>query len=94
VWRGRPANLTGADDPGHGGDLARGAAFLLIDPADIAAVAVRALTEDSHHGKEYLLTGGEALTVADQVQILAAALGRDDWCARNAPVFSAGPGDC
>jgi uncharacterized protein YbjT (DUF2867 family) len=49
----------------------------VIDPADIAAVAARALTEDGHQGREYLLTGGEALTVAEQVRILAAAAGRD-----------------
>jgi uncharacterized protein YbjT (DUF2867 family) len=126
----------------------------LIDPADIAAVAVRALTEDGHNGREYLLTGSKALTVAEQVQILSAAIGRDievrpiateaeavrfryphgappaladalveglalmrsdtvgtlsdtvrqvlgrvprtfaDWCARNAPAFSADPGKC
>jgi uncharacterized protein YbjT (DUF2867 family) len=49
----------------------------LIDPADIAAVASRVLTEDDHDGREYLLTGGEALTVAEQVQIMVAASGRD-----------------
>ena len=49
----------------------------LIDPADIAAVAALALTEDGHEGAEYLLSGGEALTVAEQVQILAKATGRD-----------------
>ena len=49
----------------------------LIDPADIAAVAAVTLTEDGHEGREYLLTGGEACTVAEQVQVLAKALGRD-----------------
>jgi len=48
-----------------------------IDPADIAAVAAVTLTEDGHHGEEYLLTGGEAFTVAEQVEILAKAIGRD-----------------
>jgi uncharacterized protein YbjT (DUF2867 family) len=48
-----------------------------IDPADIAAVAAVTLTQDGHEGREYLLTGGEALTVAEQVQILAKATGRD-----------------
>jgi uncharacterized protein YbjT (DUF2867 family) len=47
-----------------------------IDPADIAAVAALILTEDGHEGKEYALTGDEALTVAEQVQILADTLGR------------------
>jgi uncharacterized protein YbjT (DUF2867 family) len=48
-----------------------------IDPADIAAVAALALTQEGHQGKEYVLTGDEPYTVADQVQILAKALGRD-----------------
>jgi len=48
-----------------------------IDPADIAAVAAVTLTDDGHEGQEYLLTGGEAFTVAEQVQILAKATGRD-----------------
>jgi uncharacterized protein YbjT (DUF2867 family) len=48
-----------------------------IDPADVAAVAALALTQNGHHGKEYVLTGDEAFTVAEQVQILAKAIGRD-----------------
>lgn len=48
-----------------------------IDPADIAAVAAVTLTEDGHEGREYLLTGGETVTVAEQVQILAEAIGRE-----------------
>jgi uncharacterized protein YbjT (DUF2867 family) len=48
-----------------------------IDPADVAAVAALALTQDGHQGKEYVLTGDEAFTVAEQVQILAKAIGRD-----------------
>jgi uncharacterized protein YbjT (DUF2867 family) len=47
-----------------------------IDPADIAAVAALVLTEDGHEGAEYALTGDEALTVTEQVRILAAAIGR------------------
>ncbi|KIQ65472.1 NmrA family transcriptional regulator [Kitasatospora griseola] len=50
--------------------------FAPIDPADIAAVAARVLTEDGHQGEEYVLTGDECLTVAEQVRILAGALGR------------------
>ncbi|GIF52113.1 uncharacterized protein YbjT (DUF2867 family) [Asanoa ferruginea] len=49
----------------------------LIDPADIAAVAAVTLTEEGHVGEEYLLTGGEPFTVAEQVEILAKAAGRD-----------------
>ena len=48
-----------------------------IDPADIAAVAAAALTQDGHQGKEYTLTGDEAFTVAEQVEILAGAIARD-----------------
>jgi uncharacterized protein YbjT (DUF2867 family) len=48
-----------------------------IDPADIAAVAARTLIERDHAGREYVLTGAETFTVADQVGILAAAIGRE-----------------
>jgi uncharacterized protein YbjT (DUF2867 family) len=51
--------------------------FAPIDPADIAAVATLALTEDGHLGQEYVITGEELFTVAEQVRILAAAAGRD-----------------
>lgn len=47
-----------------------------IDPVDIAAVAALALTEDGHTGQAYALTGEQALTTAEQVGILADALGR------------------
>ncbi len=47
-----------------------------VDPADIAAVAARALTEPGHEGKTYPLTGPELLSAVDQVEILGAALGR------------------
>jgi len=48
-----------------------------IDPADVAAVAALVLTREGHQGREYALTGGAALTVAEQVAILAAATGQD-----------------
>jgi (4-alkanoyl-5-oxo-2,5-dihydrofuran-3-yl)methyl phosphate reductase len=47
-----------------------------VHPRDIAAVAVRALTSDGHEGKAYALTGPEALTVSDQVNILSQVIGR------------------
>src|SRR3954454_23127715 len=50
--------------------------FAPIDPADIAAVAALTLTEREHEGAAYTLTGEELLTVAEQVQILGAAIGR------------------
>jgi uncharacterized protein YbjT (DUF2867 family) len=48
-----------------------------IDPADIAAVAALALTEDGHQDRAYTLTGEEAFTVAEMVAILSAATGLD-----------------
>ncbi|MFI9816806.1 NAD(P)H-binding protein [Saccharothrix variisporea] len=48
-----------------------------IDPADIAAVAVKALLEDGHEGKAYSLTGPEALLPEDRLHILGRVLGRD-----------------
>jgi uncharacterized protein YbjT (DUF2867 family) len=54
-----------------------GAANAPIDLADIAAVAARALLEDGHAGKEYLLTGPETLTRAEMVRHIGAALGRE-----------------
>jgi len=47
-----------------------------IDPADIAAVAARALTEPGHAGKSYELTGPELLSVADMAKSIGTALGR------------------
>ncbi|MGH3260460.1 MAG: NAD(P)H-binding protein, partial [Trebonia sp.] len=48
----------------------------VMDPEDIARVAVAALTEDGHVGKGYLLTGPQALTAREQVEIIAGAIGR------------------
>ncbi|MEU4344412.1 NAD(P)H-binding protein [Nocardia sp. NPDC023852] len=63
------------------GDVVRGAygkaATSPIHERDIAAVAVRALTEDGHAGRHYLLTGPEALTQYDKVRILGELTGRD-----------------
>jgi len=47
-----------------------------IDPRDIAAVAVKALTTPGHEGKAYTLTGPELLSTADQVAKVGAAIGR------------------
>jgi uncharacterized protein YbjT (DUF2867 family) len=48
----------------------------LVDPADVAHVAAVALTEDGHIGKGYFLTGPEALTSREQVEIIAEVSGR------------------
>ncbi len=49
---------------------------VLIHESDIAAIAVRALTEDGHAGRKYLLTGPEALSQVQQVRIIGEAIGR------------------
>jgi uncharacterized protein YbjT (DUF2867 family) len=46
------------------------------DERDLAAVAVRALCEDAHAGAEYVLTGPQSLTQAEQVHTIGRALGR------------------
>lgn len=64
------------------GDVVRwpygAAAWGPIHERDIAAVAVRALTEKGQgHGEaKYVLTGGQSLTQAEQVQTIGAAIGR------------------
>ena len=63
------------------GDVVRwpfgAAARSLIDERDIAAVAVRALTEDGHAGSRYVLSGPAVLTQAEQLAAIGHALGRD-----------------
>lgn len=48
----------------------------VIDPRDVAAVAVACLTTHGHHGRAYQLTGPEALTASQQAAKISAALGR------------------
>jgi uncharacterized protein YbjT (DUF2867 family) len=52
------------------------AATAPIHERDIAAVAVRALCEDGHRGREYVLTGPESLTQREQLAIIGHAIGR------------------
>jgi len=47
-----------------------------IDERDIGAVAARALCDDRHDGGDYVLTGPESLSQAEQVSIIGAAIGR------------------
>ena len=47
-----------------------------IDERDIAAVAVRALIEEGHVGRDYVVTGPESLSQADQVRAIGRAIGR------------------
>jgi uncharacterized protein YbjT (DUF2867 family) len=52
-------------------------AVATIDPADVAAVAARALVSADLEGCSLRLSGPEALRPADRVRILATALGRE-----------------
>ncbi|MEV1143490.1 NAD(P)H-binding protein [Micromonospora sp. NPDC049799] len=52
------------------------AARSLIHEADIAEVAVRALTGEGHAGRAYALTGAEAVTQAEQAHLIGEAIGR------------------
>jgi uncharacterized protein YbjT (DUF2867 family) len=46
------------------------------DERDLAAVAVCTLCEDGHAGAEYVVTGPQSLTQAEQVHIIGRAIGR------------------
>ncbi|MCK8521545.1 NAD(P)H-binding protein [Aquimarina sp. D1M17] len=48
-----------------------------VDANDIAEVAVKALTEDTHNGEIYELTGTEGLTFEEAVSIIAEATDRE-----------------
>lgn len=52
------------------------AATAPVHEHDVAAIALRALCEDGHDGKEYVLTGPESLTQREQVDIIGGAIGR------------------
>jgi len=47
-----------------------------VHERDIAAVAVRALCEERHHGRDYVLTGPESLTQREQLALIGDAIGR------------------
>ena len=49
----------------------------VVHEADIAAVALIALTEDGHAGKTYPITGPEALTPAERTRLIGRAIGRE-----------------
>jgi uncharacterized protein YbjT (DUF2867 family) len=47
-----------------------------IDPRDIASVAACALTQPSHSGKVYELTGPDLFTIGEMVQVISKVLGK------------------
>ncbi|WP_165035093.1 SDR family oxidoreductase [Candidatus Protofrankia californiensis] len=49
----------------------------LLDPADLAEVAVRALLDPGHEGRTYTLTGPEIITVREQVEVLREETGQE-----------------
>lgn len=51
-------------------------AIPVIDPLDVAEVALLALTDDHHRGKVYELSGSELLSSRQQVELLGEAVGR------------------
>jgi uncharacterized protein YbjT (DUF2867 family) len=48
-----------------------------IDERDVGAVIARVLADDHHGGADYVLTGPESLSQAEQVRILGTAVGRN-----------------
>ncbi len=58
--------------PNHFGSGTNG----VVDPRDIAEVAVEALMSDDHNGQTYTLTGPELLSLPDQVAHLSEVLAR------------------
>jgi uncharacterized protein YbjT (DUF2867 family) len=52
------------------------AATAPVHERDIAAVAVRALCDDAHHGMDYVLTGPQSLTQREQLAIIGDSIGR------------------
>jgi len=64
----------------RGGDVVRwcyaDAETAPVHERDIAAVAVRALCEEGHDGREYVLTGPASLTQREQVETIGEAIGR------------------
>jgi uncharacterized protein YbjT (DUF2867 family) len=63
------------------GDVVRGpyaeAQCSPIHEADMAAVAVAALTSDAHEGKVYSMTGPQSLTHREQIRLIGEATGRE-----------------
>ncbi|MEV3938661.1 NAD(P)H-binding protein [Glycomyces sp. NPDC049804] len=53
------------------------AASSTVHERDIAAVAVKALTEDGHEGRAYVITGPESLTQSRKAALIGEAIGRE-----------------
>ena len=55
----------------------KNAAQSTVDIRDICAIAAKALVEDGHEGKTYVITGPEALTFQQVAETLSNVLGRE-----------------
>ena len=62
-----------------------------VDPRDVATIACTVLTQSGHEGQIYELTGPEAFTISEMVQILAKALDKPIRYT-DVPVFAAAIG--
>jgi uncharacterized protein YbjT (DUF2867 family) len=51
--------------------------FALVDVRDVARVAAAALTEDTHAGAAYVVSGPEALSYGDAAEAIGAAIGKE-----------------
>jgi uncharacterized protein YbjT (DUF2867 family) len=58
-------------------ESSRSGTITCIDPDDVAAAAVKVLTEDGHEGQTYKLTSEDAFTAADLAGLLSKAVGRE-----------------
>lgn len=63
-------------------------AIAVVDARDVAAVAVRALTEDGHSRQIYDLTGPEALTFDEMADAISKATGRGISYVHVAPEYA------
>ncbi|MEC3918002.1 NmrA family NAD(P)-binding protein [Nocardia sp. CDC160] len=73
------SNMLGWAGQIRAGDVVRGtevAPTAVVHEGDIAAVAVRLLTDHSHTWRKYLVTGPRVVSRDDQVQAIAEVLGR------------------
>src|SRR5262249_7680348 len=69
-----------------------------VHERDVAAVAARVLCENTHAGADYVLTGPQSLTHAEQVSTIGRAIGRSlrieeispgDWGRDRLPIWPA-----
>ncbi|WP_394834917.1 NAD(P)H-binding protein [Pendulispora rubella] len=78
-WEFATNTLAWADEIRGGGVVRKPSAGLpspVIDPADVAAIAAKALLEPGHEGRIYALTGPAEMLPQDKIRVLSNVLGR------------------